>query len=148
VYARDRLEAEILRRFHRAEVLVLHAGSTWSARDGISKHGLSWPSMSSQRPWCSGDRPSRSSAFVVLRRLIRLNTVLRRGETENGRKAKRGSIWPKTLTEIRLFNAALMRVEAHVIHVGAELAWRYTAPAHERMAKARGLAEAQGLGDR
>jgi len=40
--------------------------------------------------------------FLVLRRLIRLNTVLRQAALERtAGKAKRGWIWPKSLTEIR-----------------------------------------------
>lgn len=52
VDAFDRPEAEIFGRFDGPQVLLCTRCNTWSARDGISKQGLSCPSINSQRPWC------------------------------------------------------------------------------------------------
>jgi hypothetical protein len=50
VDALQRRQAKILRRLHRAQFGALTRCSTWSAREGISKQGISCPSINSHRP--------------------------------------------------------------------------------------------------
>ncbi|MND69235.1 hypothetical protein D3C80_607000 [compost metagenome] len=114
VDAFDRSEAEILRRFDRAEILILHpcqhvVGTRRHFEAGLELPVYQFTTAVVQVVIVRVDRQH----FVVLRRLIRLNTVLRHGRfRRTAGKAKRGSIWPKHLTEIRPLLTAEFRVSA------------------------------------
>ncbi|MNO65982.1 hypothetical protein D3C76_567600 [compost metagenome] len=103
VNARDGLKTEILWRFDRAKVLVLHAlqhmiGARWHLEARLELPVYQFATAVVQVVIVRVDRQH----FLFSAGLIRLPPVLRR--TANRRtagKAKRGSIWPKHLTEIR-----------------------------------------------
>ncbi len=107
VNARDRLQAEVLRRLHRAEVLVLYplqyvVGTRWhlEARLELAVDELAAAVVQVVIVRVDGQHLLFSAGADSV-----APSVAARGATENGRKGQRGSIWPKTLTAIRPFPA-------------------------------------------
>ncbi|MNY26439.1 hypothetical protein D3C86_1602890 [compost metagenome] len=103
VDTRDRVEAEILRRFDGAEVLLLHPRKHMVGTGRHLEAGLELPvdEFATTVVQVVIVRVDRQH-FVVLRRRVRLHTVLRRERiSKTAGKAKRGSIRPKNLSEIR-----------------------------------------------
>ncbi|MNL10451.1 hypothetical protein D3C87_1312500 [compost metagenome] len=110
----DRLEAEILWRFDWAKILVLHAlqhmiGARWHLEARLELAVDEFAAAMVQVVIVRVDRQH----LLFSAGLIRLPPVLRcTANRRTAGKAKRGSIWPKHLTEIRPLLTAAFRVSA------------------------------------